>query len=145
MLILFDFNRIKTRLTYILLSWHDSWFSNFPLLFLPPAFTILEGDTSPLHNVPARCKRRLIDSIIIETLTETTHQHNMGSDAGLYIAIFVVVKLVFWICICMYRCQRQQKLEEISRQLATIEQQNVRAQAQTQAQTAQAQVRDINK
>ena len=95
-----------------------------------------------MHNVPARCKRRLIDSIIIETLTETTHQHNMGSDdAGLYIAIFVVVKLVFWICICMYRCQRQQKLEEISRQLATIEQQNVRAQAEA----AQAQVRDINK
>ena len=53
----------------------------------------------------------------------------MEPSYSFYLAIIIVIKLIFWSCICMFRYKRHQKLSEIRRTLATIEEQNMRAQA----------------
>ena len=53
----------------------------------------------------------------------------MDSSLGLYIGLIIILKLLFWGCIFIYRYKRYQKLSEIRRTLAAIEEQNMRAQA----------------
>ena len=63
----------------------------------------------------------------------------MEPSYSFYIAIIIVIKLIFWSCICGFRYKRYQKLSEIRRTLANIEEQNARARA-----AGSGQVREIS-
>ena len=63
-------------------------------------------------------------------------RHNMDFSLGFYVAVIIVIKLFFFSCLFVYRYKRYQKLVEIRRTLATIEEQSRRGQTLGSAQVS---------
>ena len=60
----------------------------------------------------------------------------MDFSLGFYVAVIIVIKLFFFSCLFVYRYKRYQKLVEIRRTLATIEEQSRRGQTLGPAQVS---------